>query len=150
MIGVAARVEQLLDRHLLRDHVVQVFEEALFFAGVELEGAEDVGELEAVDDDAGIVGESAGLHDVHAPGGQGAGHVGEQAAAVARDDGEVEELAGGAQIELNGVLVEVGGQLEVVADLLGQAGLQIALRQAFEELAQRIVLARRAPSIECG
>ena len=125
-------------------------EEAVFLAGVEFEGAEDVGELEAVDDDAGIVGESAGLDDVHAPGGQRSGHVGKEAAAVAGDDGEVEELADGAQVELNGILVEVGGQLEVIADLLGQAGLQVALRQAFKELLQRVVLRWRAPWSECG
>ncbi len=47
----------------------------------------------------------------------------------------------GPQVELHGILVEVGGELEVVADLLGQAGLQIALRQAFEELPERVVLA---------
>ena len=80
VVHVAARFEQLLDRDLLRHHVVQIGEEAVLLAGVELEGAEDVGEVEAVDDDAGIVGEGAGLDDVHAPGGQRAGHVGKEAA----------------------------------------------------------------------
>ena len=115
-------------------------EEPVLLAGVQLDGAEDVGEVEAVDDDAGIVGEGAGLDDVHAPGGQGSGHVGKEAGAVAGDDGEVEELAVGAQIELDGILVEVEGHLEVIANLLGQAGLQVALRKAFEELPQRVVL----------
>ena len=84
MVQVAAGVEQLLHWDLLRHHVVEVGEEAFLLAGVQLDGAEDVGELEAVDDDAGVVGEGAGLDDVHAPGGQGAGHVGKEAAAVAR------------------------------------------------------------------
>ena len=42
----------------------------------------------------------------------------------------------GAQVELDRVLVEVGGELEVIADVLGEAGLQVALRQAFEELSR--------------
>ena len=67
---MAARLEQLLDRNFLRDHVVHVGEEAVFLGGVELEGAEDVGEMKAVDDDAGIVGVGAGADDVHAPGGK--------------------------------------------------------------------------------
>ena len=46
----------------------------------------------------------------------------------------------GAQGELDGVLVEAGGHLEVVADLLREAGLQIALRQAFEEELEGLVL----------
>ncbi len=82
-LDVAARFEHLLHRDLLRDDVVQVCEEAVLLAGVQLDGAEDIGELEAVDDDAGVVGKGAGLDDVHAPGGEGAGHVGKQAAAVA-------------------------------------------------------------------
>ena len=65
--------------------------------------------------------------------------------AVAGDDGQVEELAVGAQIELDGILVEIGGHLEVIADLLGQAGLQVALRQALEELLQSRRTARREP-----
>ena len=88
--------------------------------------------------------------DVHAPGGQRAGHVGKQARAVAGDDGEVEELAVGAQVELDGVLVEVERHLEVIANLLGQAGLQIALRKAFEELLERVVLRWREPWSGCG
>jgi hypothetical protein len=63
-----------------------------------------VGELEAVNDDAIVIRESAGLDDVHAPGGQGAGHVGKQVAAVAGDHGEIVELAMGAQVELDGIL----------------------------------------------
>jgi hypothetical protein len=110
------------------------------FLGVELEGAEGVGELEAVDDDAGFVGEGVGFDDVHAPGGEGSGDVGEEAAAVAGDDGELDELAVGAEFELNGVQVELGGQQKVVADLLGEAGLQVALRQAFEEFADGFFL----------
>ena len=60
VVQMAARFEQLLDGDLLRDHIVDVREEAILLAGVELDGAEDVGEVEAVDDDAGIVGEGAG------------------------------------------------------------------------------------------
>jgi len=44
----------------------------------------NVGEVEAVDDDASVVGEGSGLDDVHAPGGQRAGYVGKEAAAVSR------------------------------------------------------------------
>ena len=80
VVHVAAGFKQLLDGDLLRDDIVEIGEEAVFLAGVELDGAEDVGELEAVDDDAGIVGEGAGLDDVHAPGGEGSGHVGKEAA----------------------------------------------------------------------
>ena len=47
----------------------------------------------------------------------------------------------GAKIKLDRVFVEVGGELEMVADLLGQAGLQVSLRKAFEELPERVVLA---------
>ena len=140
---MTARFKHLLHGNFLRDDVVKVFEEAVFLAGIQLDGAEYVGELEAVDDHAGIVGESAGLDDVHAPGSQRAGHIGKQPAAVARDHGEIEELAVGAKIELDGVLVEIGGELKVVADVLGEAGLQVALRKAFEELSQVIVLRRR-------
>ncbi len=129
---------------------MEVGEEAVLLAGVELEGAKDVGELEAVDDDAGLVGEGAGVDDVHAPGGEGAGHVGKEAGAVAGDDGEVEELAVGAQVELDGVLVEVERHLEVIADLLGEAGLQVALRKAFKELLERVVLRGREPWSGCG
>ena len=153
VVHVAAGFKQLLDRDLLRHHVVQVGEEAVLLAGVQLQGVKDVGEVEAVDDDAGFVGECAGLDDVHAPGGQGAGHVGKEAGAVAGDHGEVEELAVGAQVELDGVVVEVEGHLEVIADLLGEAGLQVALRQAFEELAQGVVLGGRhhgAEAVEQG
>src|SRR5580698_992285 len=96
--------------------------------------------MEAVDNDPGLVGEGSGLDDVHAPGGEGSGDIGEEAGAVAGDDGEVEELAVGAQIELDGILVEAEGHLEVVTNLLRKAGLQIALGQALEELAQVIKL----------
>ncbi len=120
-----------------------------FSRGVELDGAEGVSELEAVDDDALVVGECAGFDDVHAPGGECAGHVGEEAGAVADDDGEVEELAVGAEIELDGVFIEIEGELEVVADVLGQAGLQVALGEALEEALEGVVLARRAPWRGC-
>ena len=73
---------------------MQIGEEAVLLAGVEFEGAEDVGEVEAVDNDAGLVGESAGLDDVHAPGGQCSGHIGKEALAVAGDDGEGAGRAG--------------------------------------------------------
>src|ERR1039458_7144423 len=56
-VHVAAGFKELADRDLLRDHVVEIGEEAVFLAGVELEGVEDVSEVEAVDDDAGLVGE---------------------------------------------------------------------------------------------
>jgi len=62
---------------------------------------------------------------------------------VAGDDGEIEELAVGAQVELDEIDAEVCGQLEVVADLLGEAGLQIALRKAFKELPEGVVLGGR-------
>ena len=124
----------------MRDDFVDVREKAVLLGGVELEGAEEIGELKAVDDDAGIVGVGAGADDVHAPGGQDAGHIGKEPGAIAGDDGEVVELAAGAQIELHVVLVEVERHLEVIANLLGQAGLQIALRKAFEKLLERIVL----------
>ena len=150
MVEMAAGLEQLLDRDLLRDDIVDVGEEAVFLAGIELDGAEDVGELKAVDDDAGIVGVGAGADDVHAPCGQDAGHVGKEARAVAGDHGEVEELAVGAQIELDVVFVEIERHLEVIANLLGQAGLQVALRQAFEKLLERVVLRRREPWSGCG
>jgi len=142
VVEVFAGFEQLLDGDALGDDVVEVGEEAVFLAGVELDGAEDVSELEAVDDDAGIVGEGAGFDDVHAPGGEGSGDVGEEAAAVADDDGEVEELAVGTQVELDGIFVEVVGEEEVVADVLGEAGLEVALREAFKELFERGVLGR--------
>src|SRR6266568_3182008 len=73
--GVPASFEHLLDRDLLGNHIVDVGDEAVFFAGVELDGAEHIGELETVDDDAGIVGKGAGLDDVHAPCGECAGQV---------------------------------------------------------------------------
>ncbi len=55
----------------------------------------------------------------------------------------------GSKIKLDGILVEVGGQLEMIADVLGKARLQVALRQAFEKLFERVVLARREPSSGC-
>src|SRR5208337_1695849 len=109
VVEMAARLKQLLDRDLLRNDVVEIFEEAVLLAGVQLDGAKDVSELEAVDDDACLVGECAGRDDVHAPGGEGTGHIGEEAGAVTGDDGEVEELTLGAKVELNWVLVEIGG-----------------------------------------
>ena len=39
--------------------------------------------------------------------------------------------------------------LEVIANLLGEAGLQVALRKAFKELLERVVLRWRAPSSGC-
>ena len=92
---------------------------------------------------AGVVGEGAGLDDVHAPGGEGSGHVGKEAGAIAGDDGEVEELAVRAEVELDGVLGEVESHLEVMADLLGEAGLQIALGQAFKESPEGLDLGGR-------
>jgi len=44
---------------------------------------EGVGEVEAVDDDSGLVREGSGLDDVHAPGGQRSGNVGKEPRAVA-------------------------------------------------------------------
>ena len=43
-------IEKQFDRHLLRDHIVKIGEEAVLFAGVELNGAKDVSELEVIDD----------------------------------------------------------------------------------------------------
>ncbi len=138
--GLAAAGEQLVDLKFgggdaLGEDFVDVLGEAVFFFGVEFEGAEGVSELEAVDDDAGFIGEGVGFDDVHAPGGEGAGDVGEEAAAVAGDDGEFDELAVGAELELDGVLIEFGGKQKVVADLLRQAGLQVALGQSLQEFA---------------
>jgi len=99
---------------------VEIGEEALALTGVQLDGAEDVAELEAIDDHAGVVGKSAGLGRCSCPMRQRSGHVGEEASAVAGDDGEIEELAVGAQVELDEIDAEVCGQLEVVADLLGR------------------------------
>ena len=134
----------------MRHHIVKIGEEAVLLAGVQFQGVKNVGEVEAVHNHAGLVGESAGLDDVHAPGGQRSGHIGKQARAVAGDYGQVEELAVGAQVELDGILVEIERHLEVVADLLGEAGLQVALRQAFKELLQRVVLRWREPWSGCG
>src|SRR5208337_1310959 len=140
MIQVAARVQQLLHRELLRYHVMEVGEEAFLLAGVKFDGPEYIGEMEAVDDDTGIVGIRSGAHNVHAPRRQNSGYVGKQARAVAGNHGQVEELPVGPQVQLHRVLIEIQGHLEVVANLLGQAGLQIALRQSFQELLQRVVL----------
>jgi hypothetical protein len=60
VVEVATGFEQGLDGELARDHVVEIGEEAVAFGGVQLDGAEDVCELEFVDDDAGDVGESSG------------------------------------------------------------------------------------------
>jgi len=79
VVTVAAGFEHLLDGDCERDHVVEIDEEAVLLAGVEFEGVEDVGEVEAVNHHAGFVGEGAGFDDVHAPGGQGASHVGKEA-----------------------------------------------------------------------
>ena len=46
----------------------------------------------------------------------------------------------GRRSSCTGSLSRLSGHLEVIANLLGQAGLQVALRQAFKELLQRIVL----------
>ena len=140
VVQVAAGFEQLLHRNFLRDDVVKIGEEAVLLAGVELEGVEDVSKVEAVDDDAALIGVGAGLDDVHAPGGEGSGDVGKEAGAVAGDDGEIEELAVGVEVELDGILLEIECHLEVMADLLREAGLQIALGKAFEELSQGFVL----------
>jgi len=42
----------------------------------------------------------------------------------------------GAEVELDGVIVELGGHLEVIANLLGEAGLEVALGQALKEMAE--------------
>ena len=55
----------------------------------------------------------------------------------------------GAKVELDGVLVEVGGELEMIADVLGEAGLQIALRQAFEEMLEVVILRWTEPWSGC-
>ena len=55
MVHVAARFQHLLYRNLLRDDIVHIVEEAVFLAGVQFDGAEDISELEAVDNDAGVV-----------------------------------------------------------------------------------------------
>ena len=109
VVQVTAGYEQGLHGELARDDVVEIGEEAIALAGVQLDGAKDVGKLEVVDDDAGVVGECSGLDDVHSPCGECAGHIGKEAAAVAGDDGEVEELAVRAEVELNGSVAEAGG-----------------------------------------
>ena len=63
-----------------------LLDEDLVLGGVHLERAEGVGEAEVVDDDALGVREGVGGDDVHAPGGEGAGHVGEEVRAVGRDE----------------------------------------------------------------
>src|SRR6185312_1792067 len=117
-------------------------EEAFLFAGVQLDGAENIGEVEAIYDDPRLVGKSSGADDVHAPGSQRAGHVGKEAFAVAGDDGEVEEMARGAQVQLHRIAIKVLCHLEMAAYLLRKAGLQVALRKAFEELLQVVILRR--------
>ena len=47
---MATRVKHLLYCNFLRHDIMDVFEEAVLLAGIQLDGAEDVGELEAVDD----------------------------------------------------------------------------------------------------
>src|SRR5579863_10495499 len=107
MIEVLARGEQLLDRGPLRNDIVKAEQESAGLAGIELEGAEGVGELEAVDDDAGVVGECVGLDDVHTPRSERTGDIGKEAAAVAGDDREIEKLAVRAQVELNRIAFEI-------------------------------------------
>ncbi len=98
---MAARFEQLLHRDFLRHHIVNIGKEAFLLARVQLDGAKDVGEVEAVDNHAGIVGVGAGANNVHAPRSQHAGHVGKQPRAVACNHRQVEELAVGAQVKLH-------------------------------------------------
>ena len=74
---MAAGFKHCFDRNRAGDHVVEIGEKALPLTGVQLDSAEDVAELEAIDDHARVIGKSAGLDDVHAPGRQGSGHVGE-------------------------------------------------------------------------
>ena len=97
---------------------MQISEEAVLLARVQFDGAEDVGELKAVDDYACFVGEGSGLDDVHAPGCQRACHISKKAVAIAHDHGEIEELSMRAKVELDWILVQFGGQLKVIADVL--------------------------------
>src|SRR5450631_238982 len=119
---------------------MKIGQEAVLLAGVEFDGAEHIGEMEAIDDDTGLVRKCARSDNIHAPRRKSAGHIGEKAGAIARDDCEIEELAVGAKVELDLVLFEAEGHVEMVADLFGETGLQIALRQAFKKLSQRLVL----------
>ena len=140
---MATCVKHLLYRNFLRDDIMHVFEEAIFLAGIQLDSPEHVGELKAVDHYAGIVGKRPRLARCSCPR-QRERRPRLQTTGCGRDDdGEIEELAVRSKVELDRVFIEIGGELKVVADVLGQAGLEVALRETFEKLFERVVLARR-------
>ncbi len=80
--GLAA-AQQHFDRRLERDDVQQALAEAIHLRRIELQGAEGIGKLKGVDDDSGIVGKRLGFDNVHAPGGECAGHVGKEQRPIA-------------------------------------------------------------------
>src|SRR6185312_2922618 len=137
---VIARGEQLLDGDAVREGIADAVLEAVDFGVVQLEGAVGIGELEGVDDNAGGVGESVRLNDVHAPGGEDARHIGEEPGTVLGDESDLVELADGAEGDLNRVGLQVLRHAEMRGDLFGSARGEIALRQALEESAELVDL----------
>ncbi len=85
----------------MRGYVADALEESFYLRWVEGQGLELVAELEGVDDDSGVVGEGVGFDDVHAPGGEHSGYVGEEVGAVGGDEGDLVELAQGAEGDLD-------------------------------------------------
>ena len=107
----------------------------------------EVRDAEDVEHHAAAAGGDARRDDVHAVGAQHAGELGEQARAVARDDGELAELA------LRKVrhrrdqrlLGEAARQLEVVRDVLLGRGEEVAVGHVGEKALER--RRRRPPPI---
>src|SRR6185312_16941373 len=83
-----------------------------------------------------------GFHDVHAPGGEDPGDVGDQIGPLGGDEGDFVELTLGAEGELDGVFGEALGHLEMLANLFGQAGLEVSLREPFEESVEGLTFFR--------
>src|ERR1035441_759889 len=151
-----SRFEHLCDRHLLRDHIVQIGQEAVLLAGVQFYGAEDVGELKAVDHHAGFVGEGSGLDDVHAPCCQRTCHISKQARAIAHYEGQVAEAVkflNAAREEYKGAGFEVE-TIRVVTQPLAaySAGMKhadrVALLRKFGELAGKLGFAANLGAVQ--
>src|SRR5664279_101432 len=111
-------LQQHFDGGLQRDDLADALCKTVYFGRIQLECAKTVSEVKGVDDDALVIRESVGLDDIHAPCGEGSGHISEKHGPVPCDQCKFAQLSAQTKLQAHRGLVEFQCHQKVLAHLL--------------------------------
>ena len=131
--GAFAAFQEWFQRRLSIHDICEALAEALSLAGVQLQSAVQICEVEGVQHDAGGIREGIRLVDVHAPAGQHARYRREKCRAVRREQRQGETVAGGEDLRLHGIRSQLLVKRQVRRNLRRRMHREIPPRESFEE-----------------